>query len=110
MNKVECHVASCTHHNNNLCQLDKIQVDGPAAKEKGQTCCLSFDEKIGSAQNAVGSSSSREASPETGIHCKAGNCSYNSNSKCSANCITVGSSCATVSSKSGTECSSFVER
>lgn len=107
MNKVECHVDNCRHYSNNLCSLDKIKVDGPAAKEKSQTCCLSFAERNNSMEN---STAAADAAPDTGIHCKADNCTYNSASKCNADNVTVGCVCAGVTSKSGTECSTFQER
>lgn len=107
MNKVECKVTSCTYNSQNLCSLDKINVDGPAAKEKTQTCCSSFEEKHGDAMN---STSAYNAVPETGIHCKAENCSYNSNCHCDADCICVDSMANSVSSKSGTNCATFIEK
>lgn len=104
MNRVECKVISCTYNSQNLCSLDKIHVDGPAAKDKGQTCCASFEEKHGSAMNAT---SHYNASPETGIHCKAENCSYNKKCKCNADSVCVDSIASDVSSKSGTSCATF---
>lgn len=108
MNKVECHVSNCQHYSDNLCSLDKIKVDGPAAKEKSQTCCLSFDEKTASATNSA--VNAKPATEITGINCKADNCTYNSNSKCTADCICVDCGAQNVASKSGTLCASFVER
>lgn len=108
MNKVECHVSNCQHYSNDLCSLDKISVDGPAAKEKSQTCCLSFDEKISSAENVVGYEP--QASVQTNISCKATNCGYNSNKRCEADSIRVSNSMSNATSKSGTQCATFSER
>lgn len=108
MNSVECHVLNCEHYSNNLCALDKIKVDGPAAKDSGSTCCLSFSEKKGNAQNSIGAAP--EATPRTAIHCDAQNCTYNHNTKCDADAICVSGCCNDVSSKSGTSCSTFVKR
>ena len=108
MNKVECNVDNCSHFSNNYCGLDQIKVDGPAAKEKYQTCCLSFDEKKPGMSNSSVSSSS--ASIQTGISCKAENCAYNSNSKCDADSICVGCSAGNPTVKSSTECDTFIER
>lgn len=108
MNKVECHVTSCQYYGENLCSLDKIRVDGPAAKDKSQTCCLSFDEKKQAAVDSVGSDP--QPAIQTAIKCKAENCAFNDDAKCEADCICVECSCANVSTKSGTECGSFIER
>jgi len=107
MNKVECKVQSCAYNSQNLCSLDKINVDGPAAKEKAQTCCASFAEKKDSAMNSV---SVYNVTEDTGIHCKAENCSYNRNRKCDADHICVDSSANSVSTMSGTNCATFVGR
>lgn len=107
MNKVECKVQSCAYNNQDLCSLDKIHVDGPAAKEKTQTCCSSFAEKNNSTTNSV---SAQNATEDTGIHCKAENCSYNRNCKCDADHVCVDSSANAVSTMSGTNCATFVGR
>ena len=39
MNKLKCSVTTCRHNQNELCGLQKIQVDGPAAMESRETCC-----------------------------------------------------------------------
>ena len=42
MNKLKCSVTTCRHNANDLCELRKIQVDGPAALESRETCCGSY--------------------------------------------------------------------
>ena len=37
MNKLKCSVTTCRHNANNLCELRKIQVDGPAALESRES-------------------------------------------------------------------------
>ena len=44
MNKLKCSVTTCRHNANNLCELRKIQVDGPAALESRETCCGSYND------------------------------------------------------------------
>lgn len=107
MNKVECHVINCQHYQENLCELDRIQVDGPAARDKAQTCCMSFSEKQNSSSNHVGGG---QASYHTGISCMAEHCGYNQNAKCEADAIGIGCSYGATDAKSGTQCMSFVER
>ena len=108
MNKVECNVDNCSHFSNNYCGLDQIKVDGPAAKEKYQTCCLSFDKKQLSMSNSSASGSA--ASIQTGISCMAENCVHNCSSKCDADTISVGCSAGNPTVKSSTECETFIER
>lgn len=107
MNSVECFVTNCQHYSNNLCGLDKIKVDGPAAKDSSSTCCLSFTEKKGEAQNSIGAP---EASSRTLIQCDARNCTYNHSKKCDADSICIDSCSNNVSSKSCTACNTFVKR
>jgi Domain of Unknown Function (DUF1540). len=107
MSRVECQVSNCQHFLNYLCSLEKINVEGPGAKSKTQTCCLSFEEKQPGMENSVGN---MNASSETGIHCDASNCAFNSNCHCDATDVHVGCSNNCATSKSGTACLSFVQR
>lgn len=108
MNKVECHVTNCQHYSDNMCSLDKIKVDGPAARESEQTCCLSFDEKKAGAQNSMGGMPT--PAQNTGIHCAAENCTFNHHTKCDARNICIENCYSSASTKCGTECASFRER
>ena len=104
MNRLECQVNSCQHFQNNQCCLMGIQVDGPAAQESSQTCCASYEERRpGAGQNAMG----QNPSVETQIHCKVKGCAYNSHNRCDAQNVCVACCCGDVSSKSGTQCSTF---
>lgn len=40
-----CHVESCTHNDNNLCDLESIDVSGENAKIYSETNCSSFELK-----------------------------------------------------------------
>lgn len=107
MNRLECNVTSCQHYCDNLCCLQGIHVDGPAAKESSQTCCDSYEERhrsYGENSSACG----RTPSVESSISCKAEHCTYNENCKCTAEQVHVGCSCGEVSTKSGTECCTFI--
>ncbi len=107
-NRLECTVTACRHNVDNLCALPGIKVEGPGACRCDQTCCESFEERGTGSTNAV-SSGYRSATPETAIDCKAHNCTYNDNCKCNADCVCVDCCCQDVTSKSGTECSTFRE-
>ncbi len=54
MNKLKCSVTTCRHNANDLCELRKIQVDGPAALESSETCCGSYAERTSSSENSCG--------------------------------------------------------
>ncbi|MCI9552430.1 MAG: DUF1540 domain-containing protein [Acutalibacter sp.] len=103
-NSLECQVTSCRHNEKNLCCLSSIHVDGPAACQCDQTCCESYEPRTQGGSNAI---SSHSPSPETAIDCKAHNCTYNDDCKCTAECVCVGCCCSDVNSKSGTECCTF---
>ena len=92
MNKLKCSVETCRHNHNDLCSLQKIQVDGPAAMESRETCC--------------GSS----ASERTDIHCSAERCTYNEGKKCRAEQVNVGCCCSAPCVVSETECCTFMPR
>ena len=87
MNKLKCSVTTCRHNANDLCELRKIQVDGPAALESRETCCGSYAERTASSENSCGCSSSPSATAD--VHCSAEHCTYNDNHKCSADCVCV---------------------
>ena len=75
-----------------------------AAQESSQTCCASYEERRpGAGQNAMG----QNPSVETEIHCKVKGCAYNSHNRCDAQNVCVACCCGDVSSKSGTQCSTF---
>lgn len=109
MNKLKCQVNTCRYNKDNLCSLNKIQVDGPAAMESRETCCASYAERTRSARNesSCGCASPKES---TDIHCSAEHCTYNENKKCHADCVCVGCCCSDPSVVSETECSTFEPR
>lgn len=105
MNRVECEVSTCLYHNDHLCSLDKIIVEGPSANHKEETCCMSFVEQGAAGENAVGVPF--DAVSETGIHCEARNCSYNEKCRCTADEIEVANYHPNASAKSDTLCATF---
>lgn len=109
MNKLKCSVETCRHNHNDLCSLQKIQVDGPAAMESRETCCGSYAERTKSAKNesVCGCAS---ASERTDIHCSAEHCTYNESKKCRAELVNVGCCCSDPCVVSETECCTFMPR
>ena len=109
MNKLKCSVTTCRHNENQLCDLSKIQVDGPAATESRDTCCVSYAERAKGANNMFSGMNST-ASESTEIHCSAEHCAYNSNKKCNADNVKVAPCCADPCVVSETECTTFRPR
>ena len=70
MPELRCTVQTCLHNKDFYCDLDGIRVGGSQAKNAGETCCDSFEERKGdSYSNVTGS-----ASPTSSIDCKATDC------------------------------------
>ena len=109
MNKLKCSVTTCRHNENQLCDLQQIQVDGPAAIESCDTCCVSYAERAKGTSNMFHGQNSM-ASESTEIRCSAEHCAYNSNRKCKAESVKVAPCCADPSIVSETECATFRPR
>lgn len=105
MNRLECQVTTCQHYCSNCCCLPAIKVDGPAARESSQTCCMSYDARNSNTENSA--ACGRNPSVDTGVACSAENCAHNDHNKCTADAVCVGCCCGEVSAKSGTECCTF---
>ena len=108
MNKLSCAVKECVNYSSGLCCLEKIFVDGVSAMKSAGTSCASFVAKKNAAENSCARGNC--ASAETRIQCKAEKCVYNSNDKCTADKVNVGSVCPDVSTMSETECETFKMR
>ena len=109
MNKLKCTVTTCRHNADMLCDLNKIQVEGPAAKESRDTCCGSYAERKGGAHNLAGVCSAC-ATESTEILCSAEHCAYNSGRKCKADSVKVAGCTADPCVVSETECTTFRPR
>ena len=101
MPELKCTVQTCAHNKNYYCAHDKIVVGGDSAKQAEETCCDSFEEKRDGAYSNVAG----EASPVSGIDCKATDCEYNNSCKCHAGKISIegGDACRCEQ----TECATF---
>lgn len=102
MTQLKCSVRSCMYNDNegNLCSKGDIMIGGKSATASNETRCESFEERRGSASNSVGSPSEKIE-----VGCKAENCVFNEECKCSAQSIGIAGSNAY--SCAETECASF---
>ena len=102
MTQLKCSVRSCMYNENegNLCSKGDIMIGGNSATASNETRCESFKERRGSASNSVGSPSEKIE-----VGCKAENCVFNEECKCSAQSIGIAGSNAC--SCAETECASF---
>lgn len=100
MTQLKCSVKNCMYNDDQLCSKGDIMIGGQSATASNETRCESFKERTGSATNAVGS-----ASKNIQVGCKAENCIYNEDCKCSAQEIGIAGSNAC--SCAETECASF---
>ena len=103
MSYLRCNVRTCSNNQNDLCIREGIQVDGPTADNKDDTCCNSFTQRAENYSNVVSRHTSAE--PETAIQCDAVNCSYNKEYKCMAPSVDISGSAASTSLE--TCCSTF---
>lgn len=101
MPELKCTVQTCAHNCQMLCDLDTVSVGGNNAKRAGETCCDSFVERREGSMSNV----NHAASDCSEINCKAQECKYNNNCKCSAGKISVEGSNA--KQAENTECATF---
>lgn len=104
MTTLGCSVMNCTYNQNYLCCRPDIKVSGPNASVANQTCCASFQDATGGAQN-----SASYVLPNTSleIYCSARNCTFNQNEHCDAQRISIQSEGAYANEESETKCGSF---
>ncbi len=100
MTQLKCSVKNCMYNQEQLCSKQDITIGGHDASKSNETCCESFRERTGTMMNSVG-----HASEETDVKCRATNCGFNDNCKCSAKEIGIAGSNAC--SCGETECASF---
>lgn len=87
MTILKCHATTCVYNKDQLCSKGSIDVMGENAHLSNETSCGSFQERTNtSPQNSYVSGCGCETIQ---IDCKAHNCSYNDNCKCTAACIQV---------------------
>ena len=102
MTILKCSATTCVYNEDMLCSKGEINVMGDSAKSSEETSCGSFREKSQGAMNSAKNSCGCETIQ---IDCKAHNCTYNENCKCTAAAIDVAGSGAKVCSE--TKCDTF---
>lgn len=90
MTILKCSATTCVYNKNELCSRGEIVVDGSQARQPDQTCCASFQERKESSTNSNAATGC--GCEKIGIDCKAYECTYNSDCKCTAAAIDIGGS------------------
>ena len=103
MTILKCSAVKCVYNKDQLCSRGEIDVMGENAHEANETSCGSFEERSGS--SVTNSYTSGCGCDRIQIDCKAHNCTYNDNCKCTASSIQVDGSGAHSSQE--TKCDTF---
>ena len=102
MTILKCSAANCVYNDAHQCSRGEINVMGESARIADETCCGSFQEKSDAATNGM---ECRCGCEKIQIECKAHNCAYNDNCKCTAAAIDVDGSRAQCCQE--TKCGTF---
>ena len=99
----KCSAVQCVYNKDQLCSKGEIYVTGENATNANETSCGSFQERVG---NSMTNSFTNGCGCEKiQIDCKAHNCTYNDDCKCTASSIQVDGSNAKASCD--TKCDTF---
>ena len=96
MTILKCSAMTCVYNKEQLCSKGDIDVTGENATSANETSCGSFRERTGSSMKD--SYTDDCGCDKIQIDCKAHNCTYNDNCKCTASSIQVDGSNAHASS------------
>ena len=88
MPKLKCEVGQCMYNLNSACRRSSIDVEGPMARCKKDTACLSYVEKNNNNMN-VEFAKINEQAEQTQVYCDASNCVFEHDSKCKADKIEI---------------------
>ena len=88
MPKLKCEVGQCMYNLNYACRRGSIDVEGPMARCKKDTACLSYVEKNNSNMN-VEFAKIKEPSEQIQVYCDASNCVFEHDSRCRADKIEI---------------------
>ena len=105
MTNLKCSATTCAYNENNLCSRGEINVMGSDAKQADETRCGSFVERGKNVVHNSYSNSTSSAPREIKIDCKAHNCNYNHDCRCTAASVGIAGSGA--SECNDTRCSTF---
>lgn len=103
MTILKCHATTCVYNKEELCSRGEIDVMGENARMSDETSCGSFRER--SSESVSNSLSERCGCETIRIDCKAQNCTYNEDCKCTAAAINVDGANANTSTE--TKCGTF---
>ena len=87
MPKLKCEVGQCAYNANHCCYRGSIDVEGPMARSKKDTACLSYVQKGNANYNIE--TSKIEAPTNTFVYCDATNCVFEHDSVCKADKIEI---------------------
>ncbi len=88
MPKLKCEVGKCAFNNNQHCYRSSIDIEGPMARSKKETACLSYV-KQGNSNYDVEFAKIKEAPKETFVYCDATNCVFEHDARCHADKIEI---------------------
>lgn len=87
MTKLQCNAVHCAYNKGDCCGRREIEVGGAGATDFAETCCESFSPAhSGEAQNKS-CGCGKPTPTDIPVHCRATNCLYNDNSRCTASVI-----------------------
>jgi hypothetical protein len=105
MPKITCGVVTCAYNKSKRCVKSVIDVDGPFARYKNDTCCDSFIEGDLPSFNYEFAHFEPVSPKNTEISCDVASCIYMSRGKCSADEIEIRG--RTASENYETDCETF---
>ncbi|MGI6069884.1 MAG: DUF1540 domain-containing protein [Blautia sp.] len=102
MPNLKCTATTCVYNKEQLCAKGDIKVDGVNAQYVDETCCASFRERGEETSSGCNSCGCKTID----VDCKACECVYNSNEKCTADAIDIAgaNACSCQDTKCGTFC------
>ena len=89
MPKLKCHVNQCVHYSEGMCSKHYIDVDGPNANTKKETCCKSYLLKDSDIYNYEFAEITSSPDVQTEVYCDAINCVYEKGQRCFADRIEI---------------------
>ena len=104
MPALSCSATTCIYNKQELCSKGDVKIGGSNARQAGETCCESFQER--SQDSMMNSMASGCGCTNIGVNCDATGCRSNDHCKCVAGAINIDGHDACCMSE--TCCSSFM--
>lgn len=89
MPKLQCKVNQCAYNGDGLCSKNYIDVDGPEANNKKETCCKSYIYKDVESFNYEFAEFDHNPTLQTEVYCDAIQCVYEKGQRCFADRIEI---------------------